>query len=107
MKDRFDEVIGEILKPMSELTMGPVDTMYLMRHDGSFVYTDWYRHPEGYIVGKLIYSPDPDGSKDIHGRRYASIVKEEKDDEEIYISHKDQIKKVYQLFSDPLPTPIN
>ncbi len=51
MKDRFDEVIGEILRPMSELTMGPVDTMYLMRKDGSFVYTDGYWHPEGLSSG--------------------------------------------------------
>ena len=103
MKDRFDEVIGEILRPMSELTMGPVDTMYLMRKDGSFVYTDGYWHPEGTVVGKLIYYPDPDGLKDIHGRRYTSIVKKEKDGEETYVSHIDQIKKLYRLFPDLPP----
>jgi predicted nucleotidyltransferase len=103
MSDKFDEVMSEILKPMSELTMGPIDTMYLMRHDGSLVYTEGYWHPEGSIIGKLIYYPDPDGPKDIHGRRYSSIVKEEKDGEEIYISHEDQLKKVYQLFPDLPP----
>ena len=103
MKDRFDEVIGEILKPMSELTMGPVDTMYLMRNDGSFVYTEGYWHPDDAIIGKLIYYPDPDGPKDIHGRKYASIVKEVKDGEEIYVSHEEQIKKIYRLFPDIPP----
>ncbi len=103
MKDRFDEVIGEILSPMSDLKKGPLDTTYLMRKDGSFVYTEGYWHPPDAVVGKLIYYPDPEGEKEIHGRRYASIVKEMRDGKEAYVSHKDQIKKLYRLFPDLPP----
>lgn len=103
MGDRFDEVIGELLRPMSELNLGPLDTTYLMRKDGSFVYTEGYWHPEDKVVGKLIYYPDPDGEKDIHGRRYSSIVKEVRDGEEVYVSHRDQIGKLYRLFPDLPP----
>lgn len=103
MADRFDEVMGEILRPMSELKHGPLDTTYLLRRDGSFVYTEGYWHPEGAVVGKLIYYPDPEGKREIHGRRYASIVKEIRDGEEIYVSHRDQIAKLYRLFPDLPP----
>ncbi len=103
MGDKFDEVIGELLRPMEELKMGPLDTTYLMRHDGSFVYTEGYWHPDDSVVGKLIYYPDPGGEKDIHGRRYASIVKEIRDGEEVYVSHRDQIDKLYRLFPDLSP----
>lgn len=95
--------MSEILRPMSELTMGPVDTMYLMRHDGSLVYTEGYWHPKDHVIGKLIYYPDPDGLKYIHGRRYSSIIKETNNGEETYVSHDDQIRKVYQLFPDLPP----
>ncbi len=103
MADKFDEVIGELLRPMSDLKLGPLDTTYLMRSDGSFVYTEGYWHPEDKVVGKLIYYPDPDGEKDIHGRRYASIVKEIRNGREVYVSHRDQIGKLYRLFPDLPP----
>jgi len=103
MKDYFEEQIERIIQPMSEMKMGPLDTTYLMRKDGSFVYTEGYWHPEDKIIGKLIYYPDPEGSIDIHGRKYSSIVKEEKDGETVYVSHKDQIKKLYRLFPDLPP----
>lgn len=103
MKDYFAEQIDRIIQPISEMTMGPLDTTYLMRKDGSFVYTEGYWHPEDKIIGKLIYYPDPDGTTDIHGRKYSSIVKEEKDGETVYVSHEDQIKKLYRLFPDLPP----
>jgi predicted nucleotidyltransferase len=86
-----------------EYEMGALDTTYLMRQDGSFVYTEGYWHPDDKIIGKLIYYPDPEGATDIHGRRYSSIIKEEKGGETIYVSHEDQIKKLYRLFPDLPP----
>ena len=103
MNDYFEEEIAKIIQPMSELTQGPCDTLYLMRKDGSLVYTEGYWHPDDKVIGKLIYYPDPAGPKDIHGRGYSSIIKEEKDGQEMYVSHDDQIKKVYRLYPELPP----
>lgn len=103
MTNYFDEQIARIIQPMSDLTRGPLDTTYLLRKDGSFIYTEGYWHPDDKIIGKLIYYPDPEGTTDIHGRKYSSIIKEEQDGETIYISHPDQIEKLYRLFPDLPP----
>jgi predicted nucleotidyltransferase len=103
MKDHFEEEIAKIIQPMSGLEQGPFDTVYLMRKDGSLVYTEGYWHPDDTVIGKLIYYPDPEGPKDIHGRRYSSIIKEERDGRETYVTHDDQIKKVYRLYPDLPP----
>lgn len=103
MPDTFDQVISRIMQPIEQMTMGPLDTTYLMRHDGAFVYVEGYWHPGDTAIGKLIYYPDPRGSTDIHGRKYSSIIKEERDGKTAYVSHKDQIKKLYRLYPDLPP----
>ncbi len=103
MTDHFEEKISQLLNPMSQLTRGLLDTTYLMRKDGSFVYTEGYWHPNDKIIGKLIYYPDPGGKTDIHGRSYNSLIKEEVDGEILYVSHTDQIRKLYRLFPDLPP----
>ncbi len=101
--DKFDEVVSGLIRPLSGLTEGPYDALYMLRKDGGLVYVEGYWHPEGKVIGKLIYYPDPRGRKSIHGRRYTSIVKEEKDGEEVYISHEDQLRRVFRLLPDLPP----
>jgi len=103
MTDTFDEVISRIIQPIEKMGLGPLDTTFMMRKDGAFVYTEGYWHPRDTAIGKLIYYPDPRGTIDIHGRKYSSIIKEERDGKTVYISHKDQIRKLYRLFPDLPP----
>ena len=93
-KDYFDKQIEQIICPVSELT-GALDTTYMMRRDGSFVYLEGYYAPLGEVIGKIIYYPKPGGRIDIHGRDYESMVKGEKDGETTYIPHDEQIRMHY------------
>ncbi|HOO77202.1 MAG TPA: hypothetical protein PK636_01950 [bacterium] len=101
--DRFDQVVSELIQPMSALPDGPYDALYLLRKDGGLVYTEGYWHPGGKVIGKLIYYPDPHGRKNIHGRSYTSIVKDVRDGEEVYVSHEDQLCRVFRLLPDLPP----
>jgi predicted nucleotidyltransferase len=96
-RDYFESQIGQILCPTSDLTRGVLDTTYLMRHDGSFVYVEGYYQPPGKVIGKIIYYPKAGGSIDIHGRSYESMVKAEKDGTTIYIPHDEQIRMHYRI----------
>lgn len=96
-RDYFESQIGQILCPVSDFKKGVLDTTYLMRHDGSFVYVEGYYQPPGKVIGKIIYHPQEDGGIDIHGRPYASMVKGEKDGQATYIPHDEQIRKHYLL----------
>ncbi len=95
--DYFESQIGQILCPTSDFKKGVLDTTYLMRHDGSFVYVEGYYQPPGKVIGKIIYYPKEDGKIDIHGRAYASMVKGEKDGQATYIPHDEQIRQHYLL----------
>ncbi len=95
--DYFESQIGQILCPTSDFKKGVLDTTYLMRHDGSFVYVEGYYQPPGKVIGKIIYYPKEDGKIDIHGRAYASMVKGEKDGQATYIPHDEQIRRHYLL----------
>jgi len=106
MSDRFDEIVLPLIEPISSLTTGPYDALYMLRKDGGLIYVEGYWHPEGKVIGKLIYYPDPRGSKLIHGRPYTSLVKDMQDGEEMYVSHEEQIKRVYRLLPD-LPADAN
>ena len=96
MKDRFDEVMDEILIPIEKLDY-ILDTSYFLKDTGSFFYTEGYYHPGGRVIGKIIYYPDKEGESLIHGRPYTSIVKKEVDGEEIYIPHDEQIRIHYRI----------
>ena len=96
-KDYFERQIEQIICPMSNLTRGILDTTYLMRKDGSFVYVEGYYAPPGKVIGKIIYYPKEGGRIDIHGRAYESMVKGEKDGETTYIPHDEQIRRHYEL----------
>lgn len=94
MKDRFDQVMEDFLCPLSRLEKGRVtDSLYLLRKDGSFVFTEGYCHPPDGLYGKIIYYPDPDGDIDVHGRSYGCITKKVEGDRHIYIGHPEQIRK--------------
>lgn len=96
-KDYFDKQIEQIICPMSGITRGVLDTTYLMRKDGSFVYVEGYYAPPGEVIGKIIYHPREGGKTDIHGRDYESMVKGEQDGETTYIPHDEQIRNHYKL----------
>lgn len=96
-QDYFESQIEQIICPMENLTEGVIDTTYLMRHDGSFVYTEGYYAPPGKLIGKIIYHPSPEGAIDIHGRNYMSMVKGEKNGEATYIPHDEQIRLHHRL----------
>ncbi|MCX6354315.1 MAG: nucleotidyltransferase domain-containing protein [Candidatus Aureabacteria bacterium] len=98
-KDYFESQIGQILCPLSDLKKGVLDTTYMMRTDGSFVYVEGYYQPPGKVIGKIIYYPKPGGKIDIHGRAYESMVKAEKDGKTLYIPHDEQIRVHYE--NDP------
>ena len=85
--DYFESQIGQILCPVSDFKKGVLDTTYLMRHDGSFVYVEGYYQPPGKVIGKIIYYPKEGGKIDIHGRAYTSMVKGEKDGQTTYTPH--------------------
>ena len=96
-KDYFESQIEQILCPLSDFTRGVLDTTYLMRNDGSFVYVEGYYQPPGKVIGKIIYYPKPDGAMEIHGRRYQSMVKAEQDGQTVYILHDEQIRMHYRI----------
>jgi predicted nucleotidyltransferase len=91
-KDYFESQIEQMLCPLSDFTRGVLDTTFMMRNDGSFVYVEGYYQPPGKVIGKIIYYPTPDGAVDIHGRPYESMVKAERDGQTIYIPHDEQIR---------------
>jgi len=96
-KDYFESQIGQILCPLADLKKGVLDTTYMMREDGSFVYVEGYYQPPGKVIGKIIYFPKPGGKIDIHGRAYESMVKAEKDGKTLYIPHDEQIRVHYGI----------
>jgi len=101
--DNFDAVMDRLLKPISELTDGPCDNMYFMQDDGAFFFAEGYWHPDNTVIGKTIYTPNPEGTTNIQGRRYESLVKYEQDGEMVSVSHPDQIKRIYSLYPDLPP----
>ncbi len=93
MKYTFDEIMERFLRPLSELDGGrATDSLYFLRNDGSFVFTEGYCHPKGGLYGKIIYYPRKGGSIDIFGREYGCTTKKMVGDECIYVGHPEQIK---------------
>ncbi len=93
MKYTFDEIMDRFLRPLSELEGGRVaDSLYFLRNDDSFVFTEGYCHPEGGMYGKIIYYPKQGGEIDIFGREYGCTTKKLVEGECIYVGHPEQIK---------------
>lgn len=103
MKDQFDAVIEKFLCPLARLKGRVTDSLYFLRKDGSFVFTEGYCHPKDGLYGKIIYYPCPDGDVDIFGRRYGCTIKKKVGDELIYVSHPDQIRMHHEI--DPALDP--
>ena len=101
--DNFDLVMERLVKPISELTEGPSDNMFFMQDDGSFFFAEGYWHPDNTVIGKTIYIPNPEGKTKIQGRGYESLIKYEKDGEQISVSHPDQLKRIYHRYPDLPP----
>lgn len=104
LKDEFDRVIPKFLTPISELGDRIDDSLYLLRRDGSFVFTHGYYHPrKGYIIGKIIHYPTPTGDELIWGRRYQSMHKKWVDGRHVAVTNDLQLKKAFEIdpFLDP------
>ena len=78
--------------PLDRLKGKASDSLYFLRRDGSFVFSEGYCHPEGGLYGKIIYYPHPEGSIDFFGRRYDCTTKRKENDEIVYVSHPEQIE---------------
>ncbi len=90
----FDDMLDKFLRPLSELPGGRAsDSLYFLRRDGSFIFTEGYCHPEGGMYGKIIYYPEKGGGVDVFGREYGCTTKKMVGDENIYIGHPEQIRK--------------
>jgi len=92
MKDDFDTMLDDFLQPLSALGGRATDSLYLLRNDGSFVFTEGYCHPPGGLYGKIIYYPCPGGDVDVFGREYGCTTKKKVDGELIYVGHPEQIR---------------
>ncbi len=90
-KDPFEKMLERFLIPIERLE-APVDSLYLLRRDGSFVFCEGYCHPEGGLYGKIIYYPDPGGGVDFFGRAYGCTTKRVEEGETVYVSHPEQIE---------------
>jgi len=92
MKYDFERMLADFLRPLSELGGRPLDSLYFLRRDGSFVFTEGYCHPPGGVYGKIIYYPCPGGGVDVFGREYGCITKKKVDGELVYVGHPEQIR---------------
>lgn len=93
MKDRFEKMLEEFLRPLTELKGRVPDSHFFLRRDGCFVFSEGYCHPPGGLYGKIIYYPCPGGSVDFFGRAYECTTKRRVDGEMKYVSHPDQIRR--------------
>lgn len=110
MKFTFDQIMNRFLRPISELPDGRAsDSIYFLRHDGSFIFTEGYCHPEGGMYGKMIYYPKKGGDIDVFGRQYGCTTKKIVNGECIYVGHPEQIRLHGEIDSslDPyVPRPV-
>jgi predicted nucleotidyltransferase len=84
-------MLEDFLRPMPELKGRITDSLFFLRRDGSFVFSEGYCHPDRGFYGKIIYYPSPGGPVDIFGREYGCTTKRKVDGEMIYVSHPEQI----------------
>jgi len=103
MSDIFDKEMSCLLQPMDKLTDGPRDSMYFMQDDESFFFARGFWHPEGSVVGKTIYIPNPKGKTMIQGRPYESLVKVESDGEQVVVPYTEHLRRIYELYPELPP----
>jgi len=86
-------MLKDFLRPIEELGGKATDSLYFLRRDGSFVFTEGYCHPAGGLYGKIIYYPEEGGTVDVFGRPYGCTTKKKKGEEYIYVGHPEQIRR--------------
>lgn len=101
---RFDEAISEFLVPMEKLGERIPNEAYFLTRDDLFVFAEGYCHPTGKIHGKIIYYPDPSGSYDYYGRRFASSFKKIVNGELSLLSHDVQLSTQFKVRPNLKPT---
>jgi predicted nucleotidyltransferase len=100
MEDRFDQMMGRFLVPLSELGGRAIDSMYFLGKDGRFVFAQGYYHPKGSISGKIIYYPSKGGWVDIFGREYECMHKSYRNGKMYSYTNPEQIRKHYEVFPE-------
>lgn len=50
------------------------DAEFFIRQDGSVVNAEGWYHPEGMILGEILYVPDPQGDRTIFGLQYKKVT---------------------------------
>lgn len=50
------------------------DAEFYIRKDGLIVNTEGWYHPEGKLVGEVLYAPDQEGDKVIFGQKYRKVT---------------------------------
>jgi len=96
--DEFDRMIPKFMTPISELGERIDDSLYLLRKDGTFIFTHGYYHPHrGRFIGKIIHYPSADGSELIWGRRYQSMHKKWVDGRHVAVPNDAQLTKAFEI----------
>lgn len=73
------------------------DATFFLRNDGLLAFSEGYYHPEGKLVGNIIYIPDPAGVKRFFGVPYASVIKSYGPGEEEWITFEEQVKQYEKI----------
>jgi predicted nucleotidyltransferase len=68
------------------------DATFFLRNDGLLAFSEGYHHPDGRLIGNIIYVPDEKGTKNFFGAPYASVIKKYGGPEEEWVTFKEQLK---------------
>jgi len=95
---RDNEKFRRFVLPITDLQLIR-DAMLFIRRDGLIIFSEGYCHPDGKLVGNIIYAPDPEGAKTIFGEPYASVIKSPAvgGEEEGWVDYADQLELYRQL----------
>lgn len=92
-----NENFNDFVLPMEKLDLIR-DGMLFIRKDGLIVFSEGYFHPPGKLIANIIYLPDPEGTKEIFGQPYRSIIKKKgADGEEEWIDYRKQLEIYREL----------
>ena len=68
------------------------DATFFLRDDGLFAFSEGYWHPEGKLIGNIIYIPDPAGTKNFFGMNFASVIKRKGKEDDEWITFQEQLE---------------
>ena len=50
------------------------DAEFYIRKDGLIVNTEGWHHPDGKLIGEVLYAPDQDGDRVVFGQKYRKVT---------------------------------